>query len=198
MVIGGRTQYLTRVQGMPKDIEDTLIKAEHIFLWLGKRARFGHETMILDTTEGGKQILDIRARNEAIDLWNLQSYLVQGPKRAPWYYFVDYILRTFLEKSYLNVRPGQILNVFLQDVHIPISSKTPLPEDIKRMILAARKYNLKFTGLSITQDVKLKMPIWKHPTTYGARSLSHRYFCTRIDLGQKKIGFFIPLVEMLL
>ncbi|KAJ6576794.1 hypothetical protein B0H10DRAFT_1836576, partial [Mycena sp. CBHHK59/15] len=25
MVIGGRTQYLTRVQGMPKEIEETLI-----------------------------------------------------------------------------------------------------------------------------------------------------------------------------
>jgi len=36
MVIGGRTQYLTRVQGMPKDIEDTLIKLIRSFLWDGK------------------------------------------------------------------------------------------------------------------------------------------------------------------
>ncbi len=168
MVIGGRTQYLARVQGMPKDIEDTLIEMEHIFLWDGKKARVGHDTMVLDISEGGKQILDIPARNEAIDLWNLQLYLVQGPNRALWCYFVDFILANYLEKSYLNIRPGQILNIFLQDIHIPISAKTALPSDIKRMVLAARKYNLKFTGLSISNDVKLRMPMWKHPATNAA------------------------------
>ncbi|KAJ7814284.1 hypothetical protein B0H14DRAFT_2273959, partial [Mycena olivaceomarginata] len=115
MVIGGRAQYLARVQGMPKDIEDTLIRAEHIFLWDGKTARVAHETMTQDISEGGKQILDILSRNEAIDLWNIQSYLTQGPKRALWCYFVDYILEKFSETSYLNLRPGQVLNVFLQD-----------------------------------------------------------------------------------
>jgi hypothetical protein len=127
---------------MPKDVEDTLIKAEHIFLWDGKRARVAHETMILDIANGGKQILDIPARNEAIDLWNLQTYLVQGQERATWCYFMDYILTKFLEKSYVKIRPGQVLNVFLQDIHIPVSKETPLPDEIKRMILTARKYDL--------------------------------------------------------
>jgi hypothetical protein len=133
-VIGGRTQYLTRVQGMPKDVEDTLNKVEHIFLWDRKKARVTQETMILDIADGGKRILDITARNEAIDLWNLQSYLVQGPERALWCYFVDYIFVKFLEASYLNVRPGQILNIFLHDLHVPISARTPFPEEIKRMV----------------------------------------------------------------
>jgi hypothetical protein len=119
--------------------------------------------MSLDLLEGGKKILDIPARNEAIDLWNLQAYLTQGNDRPLWCYFVDYILANFLEKSYLNIRPGEILNIFLQDIHIPISNRTPLPEDIKRMILTARRYNLKFTGLSIANEVKLNMPIWRHP-----------------------------------
>ncbi|KAJ7761285.1 hypothetical protein B0H14DRAFT_2403749 [Mycena olivaceomarginata] len=165
MVIGGRTQYLTRVQGMPKDVEDTLIKTENTFLWDGKTARVAHETMVLDISEGGKQILDISARNEAIDLWNLQSYLKQGPERASWCYFVDFLLINFLEKSYLNIRPGQIMNPFLQCINIPISSKTPLPEDVKRMVLVARKYKLKFTALSLSTEIKLNLPIWKHPAT---------------------------------
>jgi hypothetical protein len=87
MVIGGRSQYLTRVQGMPKDIENALIRTEHAFLWDDERARVPHETMVLNVDEGGKQILDIPARNEAIDLWNLQSYLMQGDKRASWCFF---------------------------------------------------------------------------------------------------------------
>jgi hypothetical protein len=57
MVIGRRTQYLTRAQGMPKDIEETLIKMEHTFLWDGQTARVGHETMVLGITEGGNKFL---------------------------------------------------------------------------------------------------------------------------------------------
>jgi hypothetical protein len=118
----------------------------------------------------------IPARNEAIDLWNLQSYLTKGNDRASWCYFVDRILTKFLEKSYLNIKPGQILNVFLQDIHIPISSRTSLPEEIKQMILTARKYNLKFTALSVSEEMKLKMPIWKHPGTLEGR---YRKACRR-------------------
>jgi hypothetical protein len=57
--------------------------------------------MLLDIADGGKQILDIPARSEASDLWNLQYYLVQGSERALWCYFVDYLLAKFLEMSYL-------------------------------------------------------------------------------------------------
>ncbi|KAJ6451178.1 hypothetical protein C8R45DRAFT_848574 [Mycena sanguinolenta] len=120
---------------------------------------------MLDISEGGKQILDIRSRNEAIDLWNLQSYLKHGDERASWCYFVDHILAKFLELSYLNLRLGQVINIFLQDIHVPISERIPLPDEIKRMIIVARKYNLIFTGLSISNEVKLAMPIWKHPAT---------------------------------
>jgi hypothetical protein len=185
MVIGGRTQYLTKVQGMPKEIEETLIKTEHHFLWDGKKARVAHETMLLNITDGGKQILDIPARNEAIDLWNLQLYLAQENERASWCYFFDYILKEYLEMSYLNLRPGQIMNVFLQDIHIPISQKTPLPEEIKRMILAARNYDLKFTGLSINKDLRLNMPIWRHPavnkTLYQSACRRDAATCLRLN-----------------
>ena len=125
MVIGGRTQYLTRVQGMPKDVEHTLVKTEHIFLWDGKKARVGHETMILDISEGGKQIMDITSRNEAIDLWNLQSYLKHGDERASWCYFVDHILAKFLELSYLNLRPffyKTFMYQFLRELHCQMKS----------------------------------------------------------------------------
>lgn len=86
---------------------------EDTFLWDGKKARVAHESMVLSLAKGGKQILDITARNEAIDLWNLQSYLVQGEKRALWCSFVDYLLAHFLEVSYVNVQAGQILKYII-------------------------------------------------------------------------------------
>jgi hypothetical protein len=95
MFVGGRSQYLTRVQGMPKDIEESHTKLIHAFLWDGKRARISDSAMSSNVLRGGKQILNISARNEAIDLWNLQSYLVQGAHRVSWCYFFDFILADF-------------------------------------------------------------------------------------------------------
>ncbi|KAK7006790.1 hypothetical protein R3P38DRAFT_2415928, partial [Favolaschia claudopus] len=105
----------------------------------------------------------LSARNEAIDLLNLQSYLKTGENRSTWCYFVDCILSSWLETSYLKIPPGQIINVFLQNVHLPISKKTPLPDQIKGMIRVAHKYNLTFTALTIENQVKLSLPIWRHP-----------------------------------
>lgn len=78
MVIGGKTQYLTQVQGMPDEIEDKLIRMRDEFLWEGKKPRVAHQTMCLPLIDGGKQILDVRSRNEAIDLWNLKEFLRDG------------------------------------------------------------------------------------------------------------------------
>ncbi|KAJ7659371.1 hypothetical protein B0H17DRAFT_954822, partial [Mycena rosella] len=68
MFVGGRSQYLTRVQGMPDEVEESLTKLIHNFVWDGKRARIFDSVMHSNVLTGGKQILNIRARNEAIDL----------------------------------------------------------------------------------------------------------------------------------
>jgi hypothetical protein len=47
MLIGGRTKYLTRIQGMPIEIEYKLTRMRDDFLWEGKKARIAHNTMSL-------------------------------------------------------------------------------------------------------------------------------------------------------
>jgi hypothetical protein len=169
------------------------LKVENIFLWDDKIARVRHETMVLDITEGGKQILNIPARNEVIDLWNLQSYLKQGPGRASWCYFYYYfLLINFLERSYLNIRAGQIMNPFLQCINIPISSKTAPPEDVKRMVLAVRKYDLKFAALSISTDIKLNLPIWKHPATHKEH---YKHACLRDAATYLRLNHGVQIVR---
>ncbi|KAF9266933.1 hypothetical protein L218DRAFT_1066742, partial [Marasmius fiardii PR-910] len=75
IVIGGMTQYLTKVQGMPKDVEAKLVKRIHNFLWDDKNGRTINRETLYAPLEGGKNILDLEARNEAIDLMWLQAYL---------------------------------------------------------------------------------------------------------------------------
>ncbi|KIJ53604.1 hypothetical protein M422DRAFT_154796 [Sphaerobolus stellatus SS14] len=76
---GGRTQYLTQVQGMPKDVENTLVKIIRGFLWgESKSPPINLETMYADTASGGKKILNIKVRNHAIELGKIKAYLNFG------------------------------------------------------------------------------------------------------------------------
>ncbi|KAJ7260027.1 hypothetical protein B0H12DRAFT_987017, partial [Mycena haematopus] len=112
--------------------------------------------------EGGKQILDLRARNEAIDLWNLKEFLRQGDARPNWSFFVDKIIENRWNEGESATNQGALYNIFLQNWHIPTWRKNPLTLDIRRMLAAAKKYNLEFTALSISNEIKLQMPIWGH------------------------------------
>ncbi|KAJ3870910.1 hypothetical protein F5051DRAFT_308323, partial [Lentinula edodes] len=54
MVIGGMTQYLAQVQGMPKNIEKRLNKRIRKFLWAEKQqSPINFETLLASRDEGG-------------------------------------------------------------------------------------------------------------------------------------------------
>ncbi|KAJ3739893.1 hypothetical protein DFH05DRAFT_1379513, partial [Lentinula detonsa] len=54
MIVGGMTQYLTKVQGMPKDIEGRLEKRIRNFLWNEKNhVRINKETINTPIDMGG-------------------------------------------------------------------------------------------------------------------------------------------------
>jgi hypothetical protein len=79
MEVGGRTQYLTCIQGMPPHVENTIIKKISRFMWGETKAppvslRILYEHFL----EGGKKLLDIHARNEAIELMKAKTFL--GPE----------------------------------------------------------------------------------------------------------------------
>ncbi|KAI0702815.1 hypothetical protein C8T65DRAFT_516421, partial [Cerioporus squamosus] len=80
--LGSRTQYLTRVQGMPLSVEARLIKAVRRFIW-GNVATppMRLETLYLPCSKGGIDLLDLKLRNEAIELVWLREYLDMTPLR---------------------------------------------------------------------------------------------------------------------
>ncbi|KAJ3753202.1 hypothetical protein EV360DRAFT_19074, partial [Lentinula raphanica] len=54
MIIGGMTQYLTKVQGMPKDVETRLDKRIRKFLWADKeKVTMNKETVFMPIESGG-------------------------------------------------------------------------------------------------------------------------------------------------
>ncbi|KAF9001290.1 hypothetical protein BDQ17DRAFT_1244540, partial [Cyathus striatus] len=80
LIAGGETQYKTRVQGMPPDIEKHLTKIISKFIWDGGLPLISRQIMCEPHEQGGKKLLDIEIRNEAIELMKLQCYLHFGPE----------------------------------------------------------------------------------------------------------------------
>lgn len=79
MIIGGMTQYLTVVQGMPEKIEKRLIKRISAFLWKEKGHNPVSQRVVSSPIErGGRKVLDIKIRNEAIKVMWLKAYLSYG------------------------------------------------------------------------------------------------------------------------
>ncbi|KAJ3474750.1 hypothetical protein NLI96_g12277 [Meripilus lineatus] len=81
MVVGGITQYLSKVQGMPKHTEKRLIRIIKNFIWDEKKAPVSMDMITQRIERGGLGILDLQARNEAIQLTWLKAYLNLTPTR---------------------------------------------------------------------------------------------------------------------
>lgn len=68
--------------------------------------------MTLDHNKGGKKVLDIEARNEAIELMKLKRYLSSDEQRPAWAFIADVL---FAKNARENLKP----NNFPRDVKLP-------------------------------------------------------------------------------
>ncbi|KAJ7609549.1 hypothetical protein DFH06DRAFT_933083, partial [Mycena polygramma] len=75
-------------------VEKKLISAQREFIWGGaKSSPVQREILLAPIEEGGKNMFDLQARNEAIQIMTLQSFLESDPdKRATWAFFGDKLL----------------------------------------------------------------------------------------------------------
>jgi len=142
MVVGGLTQYLTRVQGMSKDIEEILRKKITSFMWSGSSSMVNNETMILPVSKGGKKVLDIKALNEAIILIKLQCYAAQGNKRPRWAKVADDLMASLVPKTHKSVNKETRLNPFLQQWKPSIKGGNSLPGMLITMNKIEEEYNV--------------------------------------------------------
>ncbi|KAG2335301.1 hypothetical protein BDR05DRAFT_837851, partial [Suillus weaverae] len=86
-------QFLTKAQGMPKSIESALIKMIRNFIWNDARtSSINLEQMYKKKEEGGINPLDIKSRNEAIEIIWVKSYLDLSKSRPTWALLMDLIL----------------------------------------------------------------------------------------------------------
>ena len=112
MIIGGHTQFLTQAQGMPNDIEDILSKILKDFMWDDDSSPcIANKTLTKPITMGGLDLLDLEARNDAINIMWLKAYLNFSPTRPEWALITDLIVEKSVPKCMVK---KAIINPFLQ------------------------------------------------------------------------------------
>jgi len=164
MIVGGSTQYLAQVQQMPKSIEKHLQKTIHTFIWGDKKSPVNESILLAPKELGGQGLLDLQARNEAIQLIWLKGYLNFGPSRALWTYYADALIKLNTPKKEQNVRPEIRKNIFLQTwkTYTGNHSNNKNPTEIKYLIETAKKYGVRMEVLATTKEVMRQLPMWHH------------------------------------
>ena len=115
MVVGGMTQYLTQVQGMPTSTEKKLEKRIRKFIWRERTMTpVNTETLYAPIEIGDRGLLDIKSRNKAIDLIWLKSYLKFYSDRPLWTLVADALMAINLPQSESPSNKEIRQSVFLQ------------------------------------------------------------------------------------
>ncbi|KAH6902972.1 hypothetical protein BKA70DRAFT_1024567, partial [Coprinopsis sp. MPI-PUGE-AT-0042] len=169
-IVGAHTQYLTRVQGMPARTVKKLEKMMDNFVFAKrgekKQNTIGIKQLRRPVDEGGLGLLDIEARNDAIELMRLKQYLRPDGLRPIWAYLADLILADCAVEKY---KKAVGTNQFVQSWSSNIRSKA-MPTSLSRMIRAARRHKVQFAPEMMNLELKQNVDYWYHPHPSGTRA----------------------------
>ncbi|PPQ86386.1 hypothetical protein CVT26_004754, partial [Gymnopilus dilepis] len=162
MEVGGLTQFQSRVQTMPKEIEKSLSRQISKFMWTDQTPMVNREIMSSRIDFGGKKVMDMEARNEAIELMKMRAYLSHGQDRPRWAYLADILIARNLPKDQEKIPMELRQNIYLQTWTTKTSASSRLPQSLRAMLKVAKKYNVDFNPPALTQDAKSQLQVWYH------------------------------------
>lgn len=137
-----------------------LRKALRELMWDGKSSPVSLETLMASRSQGGKNLLDLGARNDTLQLMKLKSYANLDPEtRATWAIICDGRLEKIVTKD-SNMREDDVLfNMFLQTWK---PDQRKWPKQHKSMLKYAKKYGIKLDTIDPSADIKGNIPLWHH------------------------------------
>lgn len=148
---------------MPAPIREALTKELRKFIWEeeGHTPRLGLPQLEAPVENGGIKLLNLKNRNEAIELVWLKDYLNFSNSRPTWVLITDILINETMP-AYLNEDTRH--NAFLQKWNIPTTGKKAkkLGIDTVRMIKAAKKHNTTFAPINLSRHIREQMPAWQH------------------------------------
>ncbi|KJA27411.1 hypothetical protein HYPSUDRAFT_51948 [Hypholoma sublateritium FD-334 SS-4] len=141
--------------------------------------------MSASIARGGKKILNVTDRNDAIALGWLRDYLKSDAERPTWAYYADAIIAANAQPQPRVPQKAKI-NIFLQQWQ-PTQKK--LPKILQKMLATAKKYQVKIATPEITPDQANQMPIWFHHATGTTLNNKNNYFYSKILRDKHNIFF---------
>ena len=161
MFAGGMTQFLTKAQSMPKEIESALVSTIRDFIWTSNAPSISLQHLYAPKCEGGINLLDIPARNKAIRLTWLKAYLDLSPSRPTWAFVTDAIINHICpDHDFTSKKPNFCLTSWMP----PTQGKMArvLPNCVIDLLRTARSSRLSFAPLKLAGHLKLELPAWYH------------------------------------
>jgi ribonuclease HI/exonuclease III len=162
MVAGGYTQYFAAAQGMPRDVEAKIERMIRDFVWADTgRPLVSLEYLYQPKDRGGLGLLDISARNKAIRMTQLKSYMKTGPERPTWAYLWDELIARMCREDPSEVGHG---NVFLRNWDVPLAGPRAqeLPDDLRETLIVARQFGTTVAAVKMSDEMKRQFPAWGH------------------------------------
>ena len=193
MIIGGYTQFLTMAQGMPNHIESTLIRMIRNFMWSDSSTpKIAMETLYRPIEEGGLNLLDLNARNEAIEIMWLKTYLTTPAARPTWTKITDILIDAAAPKETIKrARTNTFLQTWKPNVNKTCTNR--LNRDIIRMVKASKKYGLTFSAIKLSPRLKEQMPAWYHP---GSEKHHTKNRTAKCMIGTHNVTAIADLIRM--
>ena len=133
------------------------------FFWAGKTSTINSQTIYAPKELGGYNLLDIEARNEAINLMWLKSYLDFSDKQPTWAIIADALIAFHTPQNENKIPKEVKMNIFLQSWQ---TCTTKLPDDLKNM-------RVQLDGRALSRDILRQMPIWYHSESPDIRKMFH-------------------------
>ncbi|KAH9853113.1 hypothetical protein C2E23DRAFT_711260, partial [Lenzites betulinus] len=169
-----RTQFLTMAQGMPKAVEDELQKLIMKFMWTEGGHHFVSQQLLMaPVTHGGVALLDLSARNRAIDLMWIKTYLNLQRSRPRWTFLADALFAGAPTLASKRVARSVRVNPFLQQWDVSVRPMRPLPAPLRTMISTATRFNTSLSPLLPDEALRLALPIWYHIGMRGGRAAAN-------------------------
>ncbi|KAH9917473.1 uncharacterized protein B0H18DRAFT_883771, partial [Fomitopsis serialis] len=133
------------------------------FIWGNTRTPpVALDTLYRPVKQGGLGLLDIRSRNEAIELVWVKRYLTLSDARPTWAFAMDVLISKCATRDASAIRPEAQINTFLQSWSPATHSRSPLPPYAQRMLLVAKKHNVSFAAIKLDRRTKEMLPMWYH------------------------------------
>ncbi|KIJ09912.1 hypothetical protein PAXINDRAFT_17028 [Paxillus involutus ATCC 200175] len=132
--------------------------------------------------KGGRNLLNLKARNEAIELTRLKGLVAPPDARPQWAHFALALLATHRKPSPA-VDERTRINPFLQTWE---TTTRKTPSTLKRILKVAKKYNVKLATGDLSTEAKRQLPIWFHiGATNELNKLNNHFYapCLRDNHG---------------